>query len=369
MWIEELPSGKFRFCERYDDYLTGKKKRISVTFDTNNAKTRKAAAQILKDKISASQSAKSKDMTLADVYDAFIAHQKKTAALSTQQRYISSKALVCDLLGKDTLVGRMTTAYVEDKFLASGKSATTLNDYLRRLKTVIRWAYQSDLISSKEFVEKLDRFKDTPHRIKIKDKFLDSEELKALINDMKIEEWKLTTQFLVASGLRIGEMTALMAEDIDFENKCIHVTKSFDPANRIVTPAKNFSSCRDVYMQPELENLSRRLLVITKRKLLSYGLRRKKYHFLINDKGEAFNYDSYRQYLHDHSLAALGRVITPHALRHTHASLLFEQGFSMDEVARRLGHSDSRVTRDIYVHITKKLEEQDRQKLAKVSVL
>jgi len=44
--------------------------------------------------------------------------------------------------------------------------------------------------------------------------------------------------------------------------------------------------------------------------------------------------------------------ITPHGFRHTHASLLLEAGESVKVVQQRLGHENSKVTLDIYAHIT-----------------
>nr|WP_268869330.1 site-specific integrase [Ligilactobacillus salivarius] len=46
-------------------------------------------------------------------------------------------------------------------------------------------------------------------------------------------------------------------------------------------------------------------------------------------------------------------TITPHGLRHTHATLLFESGASIKQVQTRLGHRDASITMDIYTHITK----------------
>ncbi|WP_251574765.1 tyrosine-type recombinase/integrase [Paenibacillus sp. MER TA 81-3] len=40
--------------------------------------------------------------------------------------------------------------------------------------------------------------------------------------------------------------------------------------------------------------------------------------------------------------------ITVHGLRHTHASLLFEAGASIKEVLERLGHSDIKMTMNIF---------------------
>ena len=77
----------------------------------------------------------------------------------------------------------------------------------------------------------------------------------------------------------------------------------------------------------------------------------------------------HNKYLKENSLRILGREITPHALRHTHASLLLEQGISIDTISRRLGHENSDVTREIYLHVTKKLQEKDNQQIAKISIL
>lgn len=44
--------------------------------------------------------------------------------------------------------------------------------------------------------------------------------------------------------------------------------------------------------------------------------------------------------------------ISVHGARHTHASLLFESGASIKDVQERLGHSDTKMTLDVYTHVT-----------------
>ncbi|HIZ13934.1 MAG TPA: tyrosine-type recombinase/integrase [Candidatus Mediterraneibacter stercorigallinarum] len=58
-----------------------------------------------------------------------------------------------------------------------------------------------------------------------------------------------------------------------------------------------------------------------------------------------------------------------HELSHTHASLLMEQGVDIDSISRRLDHTDSQITRDIYLHVTKKLEDQQNERLKEVKIL
>lgn len=45
-----------------------------------------------------------------------------------------------------------------------------------------------------------------------------------------------------------------------------------------------------------------------------------------------------------------------HTFRHTHATLLIEQGANIKAVSRRLGHSDVATTMEVYAHVTDKME-------------
>lgn len=51
MWVEKNKSGNYRFIERYKDPLTGKSKRVIVTYPTKNKFTTKKAQMELEAKI------------------------------------------------------------------------------------------------------------------------------------------------------------------------------------------------------------------------------------------------------------------------------------------------------------------------------
>lgn len=59
------------------------------------------------------------------------------------------------------------------------------------------------------------------------------------------------------------------------------------------------------------------------------------------------------------------KKIKIHSFRHTHCSLLFEVGLSIQEVQDRLGHGNIGTTMDIYAHITEKQRDQIAEKFAK----
>ncbi|WP_325167591.1 tyrosine-type recombinase/integrase [Lysinibacillus fusiformis] len=54
-------------------------------------------------------------------------------------------------------------------------------------------------------------------------------------------------------------------------------------------------------------------------------------------------------------------VLSPHALRHSHAVHLLEAGATIKYVSERLGHASIKTTADTYLHITKKIEADSMQ--------
>ena len=212
------------------------------------------------------------------------------------------------------------------------------------------------------YLEKLDPMKDEEKKKKLAEKYMEADEVNNLTSAMKIERWKDLTQFLVLTGMRCGEAFALSDQDIDLKARVIHVTKTLDVVNDLITPPKTANSIRDVFIQDELMELCH--------KLRSEAMAGR----LMGGNGMLFyssryDYYAYQKYFKQHTRDVLGRHLTVHSLRHTHVALLAENGMPLDAIGRRLGHSDSRVTRDVYLHITKKLQEKENEMLRNVSIL
>ena len=370
MYCEELKNGHYKFVERYQDPLSGKSRKISVVMEKNTRQAQKDAKQVLDARIQAildDPFVKKKDYTLKDLSVFYSKHQSAELKKSTCVRNEFAVNSVLRMLGEDTLYKSLTAPYIRQKLLDSGKEADTLNELLKRFKAMIRWAYSQDLIPDTRCVDKITKFKAPPHRTLIQDKYLSTDELKLVVDNMKIKQWKLLTQFFALSGLRFAEFCALNKSDVDLEAHEIHITKGYDSNNAILTDAKNSYSLRDVHIQPELEAVCHEINAYMGRRKMLHKIRTKL--FMFDDKGGYIPYYSYNKYLRENCEKLTGKHITVHALRHTHASLLFEHGFTMDEIARRLGHGNSAITREIYVHITEKLKEKDAQKLDQIMIL
>lgn len=367
MWIEER-NGKYKFSERYEDYLTGQIKKVSVTLEKNTAQSQKMAQRLLNERIAASQEITPvREITFGELVEEYRANQKLSVKEATYTRNYHTCNTMLQLFGKETIVSRMTVNYINKKLLESGKSPGTLNEYLTRFRALIRWGYKNDLIEDIRFLDKLDNFKDRPHKEKIQDKYLEQNELNILLSQMEQPVWKFLTQFMTLSGLRFGEAAALQKADVDFKSGVIHISQTLDSVNQVLTTPKSLCSIRDVYMQPELRSICSQISLYMKKQEVLNGVRTNL--FFHSRNGNYIQFYAFNKYLRNLSLKVLGKSITTHALRHTHASLLLENGVSIDTISRRLGHENSKVTREIYLHITKALEKKDNTQLENVKIL
>ena len=359
MWTEQR-NGKYRYFERYTDPLSGKLRKVSVTLPKKNDKK---ATKMLSEMISEKTKSLG-DYTLGDAADAYLAQHEKQVRKQTYIRNAHSINYTCDLLGRDNLIDRLTAAYIWDCYSKSGKSARTENENMSRFKTFIRWAYRHDYVSSTACVDKLERFNDTPIRERIQDKYLNRVELSTLLENMPDEGNRLVTEFLALSGLRIGELVALNDSDV---TDVISVTKTFSAISMEMSPGKTLCSRREVHVQPELASCISRIRIFMQKRRLMTGSNSP--YFVIGRNGDRFQYYAFNKYFKEATEKILGRPLTTHALRHTHASLLAEAEVPLEAIKRRLGHEDSRITEKIYLHITEGTKKKDADLLDTISLL
>lgn len=370
MWIEELKNGKYKFVERYTDYLTGKSKKVSVTLDKNTASSRKIALEMLNKKIQNNFPVNVKNITLKDLIEKYRAYQKQTVKPSTYKRNYYASDTLMRILGEDTLINRLSSSYIVEQFLATGKEPGTLNEHLTRFKAIIRWGFQNDYIDNISFIDKIPRFKDVTAREKIKDKYLEPDEVTSLLSAIEktgLWYWYYLTKFLILSGLRSGEAIALTNDDIDLKDRVIHVTKTYDSNNKIITTPKTACSIRDVFIQDELFTLIKKIMRYMKELKLAKGTRNN--YFMVDTNGNVMNYAVYEKFLRNICKKVISKKVTAHTLRHTHASLLLAEGISVDTISRRLGHENSKITREIYLHITNKLKQKDNESIRNINII
>lgn len=366
MWTETTASGKTRLCDRYIDPLTGKSRKASITLDSTTRAARKAAEDVLRAKIEeACTISGSEDITLKELSRKYLAWQKQALKPSSYRSTEAHIGYVLDLMPEDALVSRLTAAYVSDIITGSDHTPCVINRTILYFKAMINWAYNHDYIADKAWIDKIRRVKAPEPSSKMEDHYLESGELKKLIKALPREDHKLMTRFLALSGLRIGEAVALLDQDVD---QYIHVSKTYcvGSGDYSDTP-KTRSSNRAVFIQPELAEVIRQIRAYRLRIQMQTGVRNDI--FFPHDDGQIFNYDYYEHRIRFYSLQSLGRHVNPHMLRHTHVSILAEKGIPLEVISARLGHRDSKITKDVYLHVTNKKKKQDEKMLSRIRIL
>ena len=210
-----------------------------------------------------------------------------------------------------------------------------------------------------------------------KDKYYSKEELKQFLELVESEQdIKLTAMFrlLAYTGIRKGELQALNWDDIDFTNNMITVNKTLalntDKKVVVQTP-KSKSSIRSISIDEQTANILKRWKLKQRERFLMIGTRIKKHQPCFTE--EVTNSYLYLNFMN----ANLKRIckknefklIKVHGFRHTHCSLLFESGFTIQEVQDRLGHSDLKTTMSVYAHVTEKQRDNMADKFAKFMAL
>ena len=142
------------------------------------------------------------------------------------------------------------------------------------------------------------------------------------------------------TGMRLGELLALTPKDVDLEKRTISITKSYQRLGR-----------KDVITSPKTPKSKR---VITIPEFLAADI--KDYMDSLYDLREDDRLFPITKYYLEHEMQrgikeSGVKRIRLHDLRHSHASLLIELGFSPLEIANRLGHEKVETTLNTYAHL------------------
>lgn len=368
MYIREH-KGRWRFAESYSDPLTGRKREVSVVLDKNTTASRKEASAVLQEKIRANMSASSPDsMRLSDLVGKFISYQYQMRKESTAKQDEIVLTGVSQLIGEDALVRRITAPIIREKLDGTGKDNTWKNVKIKHIKMLWRWAYRQGYVPDLTVPDRLERYPEQSSRQKVIGKYLESEELHAVIDSMSdYTEYQLLTRFLVLSGCRIGEALALTIKDVDISSQSITIDKTYSLTTKKVQSTKTEMSERVIHMRPELLDVVKAVLLRQKQICLAYGVRSQLL-FPWRDGGP-LHYEAYSKYFREHVTKVHGSPLPVHSLRHTYTSLMAEAGVPIETISRQLGHSDSAITKHIYMHVTDKVREADNRRLDAVNIL
>jgi len=144
----------------------------------------------------------------------------------------------------------------------------------------------------------------------------------------------LATRILVATGLRIGELTHLKLNDVSGASSRIRVIGKGDRERTVYVTNERLLIDLTAYWQQRVSN-----------SLPSDFL-------FLNGKGERLTEAAFRKRLRATSRnLQLGEHLTPHRFRHSAATLLIEEGVDIRIVQRLLGHA-SIATTELYTQVS-----------------
>ena len=222
-----------------------------------------------------------------------------------------------------------------------GLSAKTIHDIIMLLRSVAKYAeteygYRNPM-----------RNIITPKQDKRLTSVLDRTERQKLQSHLTNNLNKTNIGILLAmyTGMRIGELCAVTAEDIDIFNGVIHITKTIQRVSDntgsnktkvIVGSPKSKTSERDI-------PLPKFIIEILKNNICSNG-------YLLSGTSKPVEprtmQNRFKSVLKQCGL----RNVNFHLLRHTYATVCIENGFDAKTVSELLGHSSVQITLNRYMH-------------------
>ena len=366
LYEEVLADGRCNYRLPYTDRLTGKNKKLSIIMEKQTAQNRKEALRLLQERLDdIMMESENKNITLRALCERYFAEKERTLKKSTIIRNKATLGRLRRWMGDDVLINELTVPYVKKVILDHSEHNYTYNEYVARFKALFNWAFINGYLESRNVIDRLSKLPDDK-KTRIEDKYLEKEELQALLDaSADYLHWHYVIHFMALSGLRVSEVISLKDSDIDDEY--IHVNSTYViNADEVGTP-KTRSSVRDVFIRDELATLIKEIRKWQREERFKNGVRSDL--FICDKSGDMFHYYSFNKYLKELSERTIGRVITTHALRHTATSLLIAEGVPLETVSRMLGHNDTKVTKEIYLHVTQKLRERDNEALRKVKIL
>lgn len=376
MWVESR-NGKYIFRERYLA-VDGAARTVSISLSSNSKIAAKKAHTLLQAKIAEKQDNRP-GRTLESVLDDYIVGRKLAVKPLTLRNYDLFRRRILAAFPGDRDVTTITARDWQRAFdaLALHVSPNAARYTWRFAKAALERAERLDGVSALP----LRRVKvDVPQKTvamvaSAADKFLTRTELSEVLSLVaEISPYiALMLEFQALTGMRYGEMVALREQDVDLDTGVAHVTGSLAfnvPGRRYVrgTP-KNVYSIRDVRLDARALGIVRKFRARNKlaRAWASRAGDKLPDHYIFTSEQDGYPVDiSYTNKI----LRSLGygKRLTTHVFRHTHISLLAEEGVPLKAIMSRVGHIDPHTTMAVYTHVSARMEQEVQDALDRITI-
>lgn len=375
--MRTISKGKYQFRQKYPDPLLSTPDKIvlkvaTVVLTKKTSQAWQQARTILKNKIAAKMSvSRISSITLEQLKEHYFEYLDKQDKINKDSKYQSHYIYKSHIniflkekyVDPSTVIENLNTPYFKryfDKMLET-KSWSYTNVRRAALWNMFDFGLGYGYLNFNPLQNFHLRKLETPQSkldLNIEDKYLTDDEYHRLLAEFRKRgrnDYVDFIQFLYFMGLRVGEGGSLRTKDIVKVNGKYyaningtlmkkHKSNSKRGQFKKKPGAKSDSSNRQVYLPPEAVKIYKR-----------HDLGRE---FLFTKKTtkNAIEANSVNRYLK--RIAPYAGIdpdkLTSHIFRHTHVSKLAEQGVPLEMIKKRVGHADSKITEEIYYHITGK---------------
>ena len=216
-------------------------------------------------------------------------------------------------------------------------SNTTINNYIRNLRVFFNWL-DRDYVIKRNPMKKVRQLK-VNRKAK---EYLADEEVRRLLSRLDKSYFSehrdyVMTLLMLDSGMRLGECSALLVEDLALSRRRINL-RAEETKGRAV---------RTVFFGEKTERVLRRWLQFKDRYTES------DYLFPVRESGghiQVSNFEgNFKKYL---ARCGLSEAYTPHCLRNNFAKRCLMNGMDIYTLSKLLGHSSVTVTEKAYLDLT-----------------
>jgi integrase len=344
---------------------------------TVKAKSRREAEKLLAQfvaEVEAGTYVAPSKMTLAEFARHFMADAENKLAMRTRTNYQQIIQIAAPVLGHMKMEDikplhiQEFVRYMEGlpkRSRGEGTlSANTVRLYLRLLRNLFTVAVDWGIIK-----ENPCRRVKGPKKEKPRQTVYDLPDITNLLQALKSEPLQLQVfvWLAIATGARLGELSALAWSDFDFEAATVRIeraAKTYTGEGVKIEQTKTESSIRTVAIPRfVIELLHKYRREWTELRWSLGSLWKAGEYLFVTTRGKLrypeHNGNRFRRFIRRHGL----KELTPHGLRHSSASLLIAADVELKVISGRLGHSTITTTADIYAHLLQSVDKVAAEKL------
>ncbi|MCM3787891.1 site-specific integrase [Domibacillus indicus] len=345
------------------DPLTGKRKQKKKRGFATKKEAEKALTALLNELNERAYIEPSKQR-YDDYMKAWIKEKKHDLSVQTLKAYNSYlKAHILPNLGAVPLA-KLTPLHIQcfvGELRNKGLAETTTKRIFNVVNASLNSAVKLELIKKNpaSIIEK-------PKALAKKNAIWTVEEVSLFLKHSTSSPYYTAFLLAVTTGMRQGEILGLRWVDVDFQNECLvikqtltHDGKGFKEGTK--SKAGNRSIGLDTTTLSALKHQRKKNMA----NKLAYGNTYSDHDLVIcTRKGKPINpRNLLRTFNNLISKANLSQVRF-HDLRHTHASLMLQQGENIKLISERLGHSSVKITLDTYSHVLPNMQQEASNRLA-----